>query len=873
MSVIRLASQDFTRTTPPFIEFPGDLRQCIYGGHAIVDGGLQIDGTEIGCIDERQVVEACEVFRKNLIRNIVICGVYSPVDSTFQQEKSCKDIVLAHLDSVHVVCSSDGKFQELVLESQTDKVAVGGLGLLERENAAILNASIHTYASLVYYEIRNALQKNGLQDCPLFVSTNDGSMAPIEEASQFPIRSIISGPANSMLGASHLNVLGCSTGEASSETYPDLMENKESVIILDIGGTTTDAGMQMANGYPRQASAYSAIAGVQVNFSMPDVTSTGLGGGTIVTTDESGLATKIGPESVGNCLSSKSLCFGGNVLTLTDIAVAAGEAKIGRVPVSLSPKTISSAQQLITQKLEDIIMSTKTQAKAIPVTMVGGGAIICPKAYRDSKDIVNSKFAPIANAIGAASAKLSAIVDTIYETSSARSREEEDKLIEIATKAAIEKCVNDGASIDSVRTVERQVVEMPYIAGRLRIVVKVSGHFDAGAKRRTAAVRTTRLSGIPALELRGCTEGRPIVYQFPNHQEDSLIVKNNVLSYYPKIRGKTWMLSQIDIEWLSIGCYILGCGGGGSPHLPSVAAKQLLSVGKPLSIVNAQDLSPGAILPPVGILGSPMVSIERPGGNLAADALDTLLSHKGLPDFDASLCVEIGGSNGLSPLFCGSRDCKDHPMVDGDLMGRAFPTFEMVTSYLSDSNINHLLPASLSSGTGSNLTLETAQSTAAVDAILRASCVTMGCAAGVVSRPLTADEFIEKGIPHTHSAAWRIGRAVKAAQAGCYANGTPAEAVIEACGGPCSANILFHGRVTDVSNHLIRGHSVGQLLIEGSSPSNKALKSSSDDRRRKPRQLVISFKNENLIAELVEAGCDSKEVSKKYPLPLSDQNE
>ena len=231
---------------------------------------------------------------------------------------------------------------------------------------------------------------------------------------------------------------------------------------------------------------------------------------------------------------------------------------------------------------------------------------------------------------------------------------------------------------------------------------------------------------------------------------------------------------------LSIGCYILGCGGGGSPHLPAIEVKQLLRQGKTLGIVNAQDLPSTAILPPIGVLGSPMVGQERPGGNLCVDALDNLLAHQGLSYFDAGLCVEIGGANGLSPLLCGRAGREDRPMVDGDLMGRAFPTYEMITPYLHNEDINELLPASLASGTGTNMILQKAESATAVDKILRACCVTMGCAAGVASRPLTAETFLAQGLPNTHSLAWRLGRGIKFAQSGCW---------VSVFGAPCSSQL------------------------------------------------------------------------------------
>lgn len=466
---------------------------------------------------------------------------------------------------------------------------MGGLGILERENAAVLNATIHAYASFVFGEIENALRIAGLQGCPIFISSNDGSMIPLKEAVRFPIQSVASGPANSMLGASYL---GLQKSSSNDHSQLDPVENSEKILILDVGGTTTDAGVLMTNGFPRQASAYKMIAGVQVNFSMPDVSSVGLGGGSIAKTNAEGTVTAIGPESVGNQLTTKALCFNGNVLTLTDVAVAAGDAPdVGTVPVSFERQTILSAQELIKAKFEEMIVSAKTQPKPLAVAVVGGGALLCPKSLHDSTNIISTTLASVANAVGAACAQLSATADTIFEISSSRSRDE-DELVKLATERATQKCIGHGATRETLRIVKRQVMEMAYITGKIRVIVRVVGNFDASSARRIKITKGDEsYQPISKGELReNAGEGRRIVYEIQPGQDERLVVRNNILSYYPSIFNKTWALSKIDIEWLSIGCYILGCGGGGSPHLPSIAAKQLLRQGKALSIVNAQDL-------------------------------------------------------------------------------------------------------------------------------------------------------------------------------------------------------------------------------------------------------------------------------------------
>ena len=678
------------------------------------------------------------------------------------------------------------------------------------------------------------------------------------EAKLTPIKSIVSGPANSMLGASYL-----AEYKSTNEGSQNKDENKESMIVLDVGGTTTDAGVLMATGYPRQASAYSKIAQVQINAPMPDVSSVGLGGGSIVKTTPQGVVMSIGPESVGSRLTTEALCFGGSVLTTTDIAVAARLAPgVGIMPVTLDPVTVSSGQDLLARKFEDIINSVKTQAGSLPIALVGGGTIICPRELDGGTNVVKSPFVSVANAVGAATAKISASVDTIYNTDNAASRGERHRLIELTKEAAIEKCVRQGAKLETVHTVERSVSEMAYISGKLRVMVRVVGEIGSRIEHETLSLGSSDTSDLPALSL----ESRrfennpslpPDVLQLYNDQAERLIAGQNILNYHPQVINKVWNLTEVDIDWLSIGCYILGCGGGGSPHLASIEAKQLLREGKTLSIIAAEDLPSSALLPPIGKLGSPMVSVERPGGKLRSDALDIMRAHLGLDEFEATLCVEVGGSNGLTPLLSGTEEHPVRPTVDGDLMGRAYPTWEMITPALYHNDVNELLPVSLASGTGTDMLLQKTQDTLAVDSILRVCCVTMGCSAGVVSRPLTAEEFLEQGLLNTHSLSWRIGRAVALAQRG-MCEGTAADAIIEQCGGADAAAIIFEGKIIDVSNILFKGHSVGQLSIEGHSPKDDESGTEDPSGAISKAHLRISFKNENLNAEVIKGRWSGK---------------
>ena len=50
------------------------------GHQAKISGGVQIDGTEIGPIDENEVLEQSKVITEKGLHSIAIVGIYSPVD-------------------------------------------------------------------------------------------------------------------------------------------------------------------------------------------------------------------------------------------------------------------------------------------------------------------------------------------------------------------------------------------------------------------------------------------------------------------------------------------------------------------------------------------------------------------------------------------------------------------------------------------------------------------------------------------------------------------------------------------------------------------------------------------------------------------------
>lgn len=123
-------------------------------------------------------------------------------------------------------------------------------------------------------------------------------------------------------------------------------------------------------------------------------------------------------------------------------------------------------------------------------------------------------------------------------------------------------------------------------------------------------------------------------------------------------------------------------------------------------------------------------------------------------DFDALMGLEIGGGNGMEPFLVGSSRFFDRPVIDGDWMGRACPTYWQTT--LAVRAPGELVPCAIDSGDGKTIVMTKASNDEIVDRALRASCAEMGSRVGMAAKPTTTDRVCRFGVLNTVSLAWRI---------------------------------------------------------------------------------------------------------------------
>ena len=234
---------------------------------------------------------------------------------------------------------------------------------------------------------------------------------------------------------------------------------------------------RLRHGFPREAALSVEIGGVRTNFRMPDVLSLGLGGGSLVRGDGPGLT--IGPDSVGYELTSRALVFGGDTLTASDIAVAAGRASFGdpaavrQLPRSLVDAVLALAERMIAETVDRM----KTSAEPTPVVVVGGGSVLLGDRLAGASRLVRPDHFAVANAIGAAIAQVGGEVERVFSLDQL-SRE---AALEQAKGEAIDKAIAAGANASSVRIVDVEDIPLPYIPGNAtRIKVKAVGDLELG---------------------------------------------------------------------------------------------------------------------------------------------------------------------------------------------------------------------------------------------------------------------------------------------------------------------------------------------------------------------------------------------------------
>lgn len=219
-----------TLALPPLATWPEPLRSAISAGEAIVGGGAEYDGEMVAPLD-REGLTRFIARLGGAVEAVAITSVFSPVAP--DHELAAAEIVRRELGpSVPVSLSHE----------------IGTMGLLERENATVLNAALSAVAEGVLENLREALETQGIEADPFFAE-GDGTVMTPEHAVRYPFRMLGCGPASGMRGAAWLSGV-------------------HDAAVAEVAARSTTVG-ELAGGLPRERATPNEIAGVRANFRVP----------------------------------------------------------------------------------------------------------------------------------------------------------------------------------------------------------------------------------------------------------------------------------------------------------------------------------------------------------------------------------------------------------------------------------------------------------------------------------------------------------------------------------------------------------------------------------------------------------------------------
>ncbi len=176
----------------------------------------------------------------------------------------------------------------------------------ERASTVVVNAFLQPVLQRYLERLSERLERRAAGPAKrrrIFVMQSSGGITALAAASQELVRTVLSGPAGGIVGASAM---------ARRSGF-------DRIISFDMGGTSTDVAL--VDGEPR-ASTEAEVAGLPVRVPMLDIHTVGAGGGSIARFDAAG-ALRVGPQSAG--ADPGPICYGrGTEPTVTDANLLLG---------------------------------------------------------------------------------------------------------------------------------------------------------------------------------------------------------------------------------------------------------------------------------------------------------------------------------------------------------------------------------------------------------------------------------------------------------------------------------------------------------------------------------------------------------------------
>jgi hypothetical protein len=235
VAAVRLGAA--TTAIPPLALWPHELRQRVAVASTCLSGGAMLDGSDYEPLD----IEGLLAFARRIsgtVGAVAITGVFSSV--TPRHELAAADVLREELGSATAILLSH---------------EFGGIGLIERENATVLQAALTSPTAEEANKLLSAVNQRGMGCAEVFLARSDGTMATLDNAVTHPL---------SLLGATDATA---AIGAAVLAKEPDAL-----VGMTNVDGTIR-AVCALTDGVPRMTVGHTKVAGVPTGLSVPALVS------------------------------------------------------------------------------------------------------------------------------------------------------------------------------------------------------------------------------------------------------------------------------------------------------------------------------------------------------------------------------------------------------------------------------------------------------------------------------------------------------------------------------------------------------------------------------------------------------------------------
>lgn len=257
-----------------------------------------------------------------------------------------------------------------------------------------------------------------------------------------------------------------------------------------------------------------------------------------------------------------------------------------------------------------------------------------------------------------------------------------------------------------------------------------------------------------------------------------------------------------DLPDIARGAATLGAGGGGNPYVGRLLAKTAMANGPDVALIALASVPDDAFVLPVAMMGAPTIMLEKlPSGNELAIAIDAVTRWTGRQPTHL-MPIEAGGINALIPIAAAASTSL--PMIDADLMGRAFPELQMVTPTLYGGSAS---PMAVVDDKGNCLIL-TAPTNHWAERISRSATIAMGCSSIIALYPMSGREAKDRAVAGTISLSRAIGRLIETAR-------LDGEDVGLTVASHLGGARLFVGKVSEVERETVAGFARSSVVLSG----------------------------------------------------------